>query len=124
MERKLLSLLPDTRVNGSKSMRIPNTTNIHFAGADADAVMSNMPNLSVSSGSACASSTMEPSHVLTAMGMTFEEANQSIRFSLGRSTTKEEIDQAINMVVNAVEFVRDVEGYIEKAAIRGMKHAN
>ena len=83
-----------------------------------------MPNLSVSSGSACASSTMEPSHVLTAMGMTFEEANQSIRFSLGRSTTKEEIDQAINMVVNAVEFVRDMEGYIEKAAIRGMKHAN
>lgn len=124
LERKLLSLLPDTRVNGSKSMRIPNTTNIHFAGADADAVMSNMPNLSVSSGSACASSTMEPSHVLTAMGMTFEEANQSIRFSLGRSTTKEEIDQAINMVVNAVEFVRDMEGYIEKAAIRGMKHAN
>ena len=60
---------------------------------------SNMPNLSVSSGSACASSTME-SHVLTAIkGMTFEEANQSIRFSLGRSTTKEEIDQAINMVV-------------------------
>ena len=124
LEKRLLSLLPDTRINGSTSSRIPNTTNIHFAGADADAVMSNMPNLSVSSGSACTSSTMEPSHVLTAMGMTFEEANQSIRFSLGRSTTKEEIDQAIDMVVNAVEFVRDMEGYIEKAEIGGIKHAN
>ena len=124
LEKKLLSLLPDTRVNGSTSRRIPNTTNIHFAGADADAVMSNMPNLSVSSGSACASSTIEPSHVLTAMGMTFEEANQSIRFSLGRATTKEEIDRAINMIVYAVEFVRDMEGYIEKAEIGGIKHAN
>ena len=92
--------------------QVTGDSNIHFIGADADAVMSGMRYLSVSSGSACASSTMEPSHVLTAMGLTFDEADESIRFSVGRQTTKEEIDRAIDMIVDAVSYVRKTEGYI------------
>ncbi len=112
LEKQILLKIPDSRVNGKVEERIPNTTNIHFIGADADAVMSGMRYLSVSSGSACASSTMEPSHVLTAMGLTFDEADESIRFSVGRQTTKEEIDSAIDMIVDAVSYVRKAEGYI------------
>ena len=112
LEKQILLKIPDSRVNGKVEERIPNTTNIHFIGADADAVMSGMRYLSVSSGSACASSTMEPSHVLTAMGLTFDEADESIRFSVGRQTTKEEIDRAIDMIVDAVSYVRKTEGYI------------
>ena len=112
LEKQILVKIPDSCVNGKVEERIPNTTNIHFIGADADAVMSSMQYLSVSSGSACASSTMEPSHVLTAMGLTFDEADESIRFSVGRQTTKEEIDRAIDMIIDAVSYVRKTEGYI------------
>ena len=124
LESQLLSKIPDSSVNGSTSERIPNTTNIHFPGADADAVMSGMRYLSVSSGSACASSTMEPSHVLTAMGMDFNDAGESIRFSVGRQTTKEEIEKAIDMVVDAVSYVRKTEGYVTDDEILEVKHEN
>ena len=86
--------------------------------------MSGMRYLSVSSGSACASSTMEPSHVLTAMGMDFNDAGESIRFSVGRQTTKEEIEKAIDMVVDAVSYVRKTEGYVTDDEILEVKHEN
>ena len=94
--------------NGDVENRLPNTSNIRFRGASADAVMVNLEPVSVSIGSACSSGAIEPSRVLLAMGVSRECAYESIRFSLGRFTTREEIDQAIDQTVYAVEFVRNM----------------
>ena len=75
--------------------RLPNTTNLAFRGIKADSLIAKLPNLAVSTGSACSSAIAEPSHVLKAMGLSDEMAYSSVRFSLGRFTTKEEIETAI-----------------------------
>lgn len=93
-------------VNGADAPRLPNTANLRFAGADAEAVMANMPGVACSSGSACSSAIPRPSHVLLAMGMTDEEASESLRFSLSRFTTADEIDDAVKRVSTAVDNVR------------------
>lgn len=93
---------------GSESYRIPNTLNFRFAGADSDAVMTSMPDIEVSTGSACHSAVSTPSHVLTAMGLSSRKALECIRFSVGRPTTTEEIDYAAARVVNAVLRVRQL----------------
>ena len=92
--------------NGDASRRLPNTANIRFDGADAEAIMSNMDPVAVSTGSACSAGSIEPSEVLVAMGLSHEAAFESVRFSLGRFTTTEEIDTAIENAVAAVERVR------------------
>ncbi|MCY3851192.1 MAG: cysteine desulfurase family protein [Acidimicrobiaceae bacterium] len=96
--------------NGDTSKRLPNTANLHFAGADAEAVIHNMDPLAVSAGSACSAGAIEPSRVLTAMGLSREEAFESVRFSLGRFTTDAEVDTAISKTVEAVTRVRDMTG--------------
>ncbi len=93
-------------LNGHPTERLPNTVNLRFEGADADAVMVNMPEVAVSSGSACTSAVPAPSHVLVAMGLDHDAADESLRFSLGRPTTEEEIEVAVDKVVRAVEAVR------------------
>ena len=98
--------LPDVELVGSEDKRLVNTVNLHFAGADAEAVMAAMPHIEVSSGSACQSAQPLPSHVLLAMGMSRQESEECIRFSLGRPTTAEEIDAAVEATVQAVERVR------------------
>lgn len=97
--------IEDTFLNGGQS-RLPSTLNICFRGVDNEALMLNLKNICVSNGSACHSFTMEPSHVLLAMGLSKEEANSSIRFSLGRFNTEEEIDYTIEQVTVAVERLR------------------
>ena len=87
--------LTGVRQNGDLSRRLPNTASIRFEGADAEAVMSNMDPVAVSTGSACSAGSIEPSEVLTAMGLSRDAAFESVRFSLGRFTTADDIDTAI-----------------------------
>ncbi len=105
---ELDSRLADVHQNGDASRRLPNTANIRFEGADAEAVMSNMDPVAVSTGSACSAGSIEPSGVLVAMGLSHEAAFESVRFSLGRFTTEIEIDAAIRAVADAVERVRSM----------------
>ena len=103
---ELEARLTGVRQNGDLSRRLPNTASIRFEGADAEAVMSNMDPVAVSTGSACSAGSIEPSEVLTAMGVSRDAAFESVRFSLGRFTTPHDIDTAIGSASAAVERVR------------------
>lgn len=105
LESELLKI-ENTFVNGSRSKRLYNTTNICFAGADADAIMVGLKNIMVSNGSACTSAKVEPSHVLKSLGRSDAEAYSSIRFSLGRFNSKEEILQVIEATRSVVNGLR------------------
>jgi cysteine desulfurase len=108
LENALLEAVPGTSVNGARDRRIPNTSNLWFDGVDAEALVIalDLDGLAVSTGSACSSGTLEPSHVLKAMGLGSRRAQQAIRFSLGVTTTSEEIDRALEIVPRAVSRVR------------------
>ena len=96
--------------NGDPTRRLPNTASVRFEGADAEAVVFNMDPVAVSTGSACSSGAIEPSHVLLAMGLSRDEAFESVRFSLGRFTTEAEIDAAVQQAAKAVDYVRAMTG--------------
>jgi cysteine desulfurase len=106
LEDTLLAALPDTWVNGDRANRLANTSNITFVGVDARTLIRDMHDIAVSTRSACSSGTSGPSHVLKAMGLTDDEAYASVRFSLGRFTTDEEIDHAIERVIASVRKLR------------------
>ena len=93
---------------GDVARRLSNTANIRFEGADAEAVVANMEPVAVSTGSACSSGSIEPSQVLLAMGIPRDAAFESVRFSLGRFTTTEDVDLAVESAVAAVEYVRNM----------------
>ena len=99
-------------VTGSGQLRggLPNTLNLRFAGAPADAVMTCVPEVAMSAGSACNAGSDEPSHVLLAMGLSRAEALETLRFSLGRPTTEAEIRRAADRVAAGVEHVRGLRG--------------
>jgi cysteine desulfurase len=108
LESSLLNL-PETYVNGSREHRLPHVTNISFKDADSEGLMLGFnKNLAVSSGSACSSATIEPSYVLKALGLSDSMAHSSIRFGLGRFTTREEIDYAIEQVSISVLQLRSL----------------
>jgi cysteine desulfurase len=108
LERSILDRIPDTRVNGAGSRRVTNTTNIRFEGIDSDALLIalDLTGFAVSSGAACSSGAPEPSHVLLAMGLNRLEARSSIRFSLGRSNTIEQVDALVEALVDSVAHLR------------------
>jgi len=108
LERSILDRIPDTRVNGAGSRRVTNTTNIRFEGIDSDALLIalDLKGFAVSSGAACSSGAPEPSHVLLAMGLNRLEARSSIRFSLGRSNTIEQVDALVEALVDSVAHLR------------------
>lgn len=93
-------------VNGSQKYRLPNVTNLSFQGIKADALLMALKGIALSTGSACSSASMEPSHVLKAMGLTDELSFASIRFSLGKYTSEEEIVYTITKVSEAVLALR------------------
>jgi cysteine desulfurase len=96
-------------VNGSTSRRLPNVTNLSFKGVEGQALlMSINKEIAVSSGSACTSASLEPSYVLKALGLNDELAHSSIRFSLGRFTTEEEINYTIERVNNSIRQLRQM----------------
>jgi cysteine desulfurase len=110
LERGLLQRVPESRVNASTAVRTPNTTNILFPGVDGEALLIalDLKGISCSTGSACSSGAVEPSHVLTAIGLSTEEARSSLRFSLGRHTTRDEIDFALLVIPETVERLREI----------------
>ncbi len=108
LESRLASRLAGVSVNGRGAPRLPNTSSVRFEGASAYETIANAPALAVSSGSACSASTIGPSHVLVAMGMSHDAADESVRFSIGRPTTEGDIDIATDCIVAAVSRVRDL----------------
>ena len=115
LEDSLLDRIPGARLNGRRKRRLPNVSSITFPGAPADAVLARMPDVAASDGSACSSGSPLPSHVLLAMGRTAEEAESTIRFSLGYATTTGDIEHAIEAVSRAVRDVRGALGLTESA---------
>lgn len=97
LEKELLKI-SDTSVNGSTENRIYNVSNICFKGLDANVMIGRMKNTAVSNGSACTSAIVEPSHVLTAMGLSDDDAFSSLRFSLGKFNTEEEIKTVVKTI--------------------------
>jgi cysteine desulfurase len=121
LEQGLLSRVPQARANGARAPRTPNTTNITFPGIEGEALVIalDLKGLACSTGAACSSGAVEPSHVLTAIGMPADEARASLRFSLGRHTTAAEIDFALQTVPAAVEQLRELSpSYRKEAAAR------
>jgi cysteine desulfurase len=119
LERELLRI-ESTGVNGAASShpseawvghpRVPNTTNIYFEGIDGEALVIalDLKGLAVSTGAACSSGAIEPSHVLTAMGLPPDRARASIRFSLGKQNTEEEVEFALSIVPETVTRLREL----------------
>ena len=102
----LIAKLSGVHEHGDVTRRLPNTANLRFEGADAEAVVANMDPVAVSTGSACSSGSIEPSAVLLAMGIPRDGAFEAVRFSLGRFTTESDITVAIDRTVTVVDYVR------------------
>jgi len=102
----LESELDGTRVNGSIGHRLPGNLNMSFSGVDAEALLTSLPGIALSTGSACSSAAVEPSHVLRALGLNERAARSSVRFGLGRFNTADEIDYAADAVIQAVRNLR------------------
>lgn len=117
LQQGLLHRVPQSRVNGGGAPRTPNTTNLVFPGVEGEALLIalDLKGLACSTGAACSSGAVEPSHVLTAIGLPPEEARASLRFSLGRHTTSADIDFALNVVPAAVAQLRELSPTYQKA---------
>ena len=109
LESALLTI-PGTRINGNRERRLYNVTNIYFENCDSDALIMGLEGIAVSNGSACTAASIDPSHVLLAMGLTETEAFSCLRFSLGRFTTDADINTAIDRVKGVVEELRALVG--------------
>jgi cysteine desulfurase len=121
LEQGLVSRVPHSHANGANAPRSPNTANIVFPGIEGEALVIalDLKGLACSTGAACSSGAVEPSHVLTAIGLTPDEARASLRFSLGRHTTGADIQFALQVVPAAVEQLRDLSPtYRKEAAAR------
>ena len=103
-----LTVLEESYVNGNTEHRLPHVANISFKYVEGEGLMMAMKDLAVSSGSACTSASLEPSYVLKALGLSDDLAHSSIRFGLGRFTTEEEVDYAIENTKKAVNHLRDL----------------
>jgi cysteine desulfurase len=109
LEAGILSSVPDTKINARGASRLPNVASVSFAGAESAALLIalDLAGVAVSAGSACTSGSLQPSHVLTAMGLEDRWQRGAIRFSLGRATTQAEIDRLLTILPRIVAGVRD-----------------
>jgi cysteine desulfurase len=103
---RLTAALDGVAVNGSLAHRLPGNLNLSFAGVDAETLLMALPDIALSTGSACTSGTPEPSHVLRALGVSDELARSSIRIGLGRANTEEELDHAAHRIIESVKKLR------------------
>ena len=110
LESTVLESIEQVAVNGGGAPRAPNTTNIYFDCIEGEAMVIalDLKGLSVSTGAACSSGAIEPSHVLTAMGLSADRARGSIRFSLGKQNTAEDMDFALELVPEVVTRLREI----------------
>jgi cysteine desulfurase len=116
LESAILEKCPDSRLNGDKENRLPNTANISFEYIEGEAILLMLDKYGIcaSSGSACTSGSLEPSHVLRAMGVPFTAAHGSIRFSLSRYNTEEEVDYTIEKMAPIVNQLRKLSPFVAK----------
>ncbi len=110
LEQGICGTLEGTRVNSAKAERVPNTSNVLVDGIEGEGfvIAMDLKGISVSTGAACSSGAIEPSHVLTAMGLSGDEARGSIRFSLGKQNTDEEVEYVLEMVPEVVSKLREM----------------
>lgn len=110
LEQGILSAIPNTVVNGDRINRLPNTTNIGFKYIEGEAILLSLDqfNICASSGSACTSGSLEPSHVLRALGLPYSVLHGSIRFSLSRYTTEAEIDRVLEVLPRIINRLREL----------------
>jgi len=108
--KEIFETIPHTVLNGARENRLPNNANISFLGIEGEAVLLYLDHagVAVSTGSACSSQSLNPSHVITALGYNHERAHSSIRFTLGKSTTKKEIDYVLQVLPEIVEKLRSL----------------
>jgi cysteine desulfurase len=108
LESGILERVPGTAVNGDRQQRVPNTTNISFERIEAESLLIalDLEGVAVSTGSACSSGTLEPSHVLRAMGFAAHRTQNSLRFSLGMFSTEQEVDRVVDILPRLVEKLR------------------
>ncbi len=114
-ERRVFAEIGHVKLNGDPDHRLPNNSNLSFAFVEGESLMMGIKDLAVSSGSACTSASLEPSHVLRAMGVGEDMAHSSIRFGFGRYTTKEQVDFAIEQLATAVRRLRELSPLYEMA---------
>lgn len=116
LENNLLNKCPDSRINGDTYNRLPNTTNLSFEYVEGEAILLRLDEYGIcaSSGSACTSGSLEPSHVLRAMGVPFTAIHGSIRFSLSRYNTEEEIERVIEVMPPIIKDLRELSPYGRK----------
>lgn len=116
LEAGLLATCPDSRVNGDRVNRLPNTANISFEYIEGESILYRMSDVGIaaSSGSACTSGSLEPSHVLRAMGVPFTAVHGSVRFSLSRYTTVEDIDYTVKQLPPIVAWLRSLSPFVKK----------
>jgi len=126
LEKGLLSTCPDTRVNGDRHARLPNTLNISFEYVEGEAILLRLNEYGIcaSSGSACTSGSLEPSHVLRAMGVPYTAVHGSIRFSLSRYTTEEDIDFVLDVMPGIIGELRELSPFGRTAAKHGPDYAS
>jgi cysteine desulfurase len=119
IEQTILSEIDATGVNGEGAPRVPNTTNIHFDYIEGEALVIalDLKGLAVSTGAACSSGAIEPSHVLTAMGLPPEIARASLRFSLGKQNTPDDIQFALDLVPQTVARLRELSPVYNRTAV-------
>ena len=108
LQNGVMERLPDAVINGNPDFRLPHLTNISFPYVEGESLIMGIPDIAVSSGSACTSASLEPSYVLKSHGLNDELAHSSMRFSLGRFNTEDEVDFVINKLCAEVERLRDM----------------
>ncbi|HIE93751.1 MAG TPA: aminotransferase class V-fold PLP-dependent enzyme, partial [Acidobacteria bacterium] len=119
LETGILSTVSGSQGNGDPRRRVGNTTNISFDGVEAESLLIalDLDGVAVSTGSACSSGTLEPSHVLRAMGFSPHRTQNSIRFSLGLGNTEAEVDRVLDLLPGIVARLRTVSGRRPRAAV-------
>jgi cysteine desulfurase len=123
LEEGILRSVPGAAVNGARVPRVPNTTNISFDRVEAESLLIalDLEGIAVSTGSACSSGTLEPSHVLRAMGLSAHRTQNSLRFSLGLFSTDEEVDRVIAVLPNLVEKLRGLTRKTAQPAVHSQR---
>lgn len=114
--KTILKTIPQSRLNGSQARRLPNNANISFDGAEGEAMVIALDQrgIACSTGSACSAKSLEPSHVLLALGLSHEQAHGSLRITLGKYTTQQEVDRFLRVLPRVIERLRTISGYKTK----------
>jgi len=119
LEQGILTQVEDAGVNGEGALRVPNTSSLYFGDIDGEAMVISLDlkGLAVSTGAACSSGAIEPSHVLMAMGQRVDRARASVRFSIGKQNTGDEIDIALALVPETVARLRELSPVHRKTVV-------